>query len=79
MHQTWWGDFVSEVLNGMPAVVICLLYSKSKPPWQPGLDWGYNELDASQNVSSPNITHFRWPFQLAQGGGNAEFAEKKRI
>lgn len=38
----------------------------------------YNELDGSQNVSSPNITHFRQPFQLTQGGGKAELAEKKK-
>lgn len=33
----------------------------------------YNELDTSQNVYSPNITHFRHPFQLTQDGGKAEF------
>ncbi len=38
----------------------------------------YNELDASQNVSSPNITHFRRRFQLAQGGGKAEFREREK-
>lgn len=39
MHRTWWGDVVSEVLNGVPAVVICLLYRELKPPWQPSPDW----------------------------------------
>lgn len=39
MHQTWWGDVVSEVLNGVPAVVICLLYCVLKPAWQPSPDW----------------------------------------
>lgn len=38
----------------------------------------YNELDASQNVSSPNIRHFRRPFQLTQGGGKAEFTERRK-
>lgn len=52
----------------LPAV----LYSELKPPWQLLSRLVYNELDASQNVSSPNITHFRHPFQLAQGGEKAE-------
>lgn len=39
MHQTWWRDVVSEVLNGMVAVVICLLYSQLKSITATRPDW----------------------------------------
>lgn len=79
MHQTWWEDVFSEVLNGVPAVVICLRVRRVKAAMAARSRLVYNELDASQNVSSPNITHFRRPFQLAlEGGGKAEGRKKKK-
>ena len=79
MHRTWWGDVVSEVLNGVPAVVICLLYGESKPPWQPGPDWCTMSWMPAK-MSPLQTSHISdGPFNLLlEGGGKAEEREKKK-